>query len=373
MLWTSPGSSCATRRLSTLLGPTAWRSIEGRFNQGIDDPTRTLDVQSWGALFLLDDPSNETRVERAASALAFANATFLTSQVSALEPHLEARGYAPYDPPLVVWSEGSYGVALAYSRLGDADAAATVDADLAPLVRPDGAVLYAANTSIASPWYVPISSFAPLVIPPRPAVASRRGRHPPSADPRVWSQGRCLLRICFGDMHCMARARSCGKGGAVLELERECCARQCIRTATTFATAASTAGAAATATAADIAVAGSAAIYAAGAPSSTDLAGATLAAPVNAASLNDAASPTHSTSSSSLAACTTSCRTTDGRCCDLRWLVSGLRASSLWRPRVCQGSPAPSIRPCMAADGVDTESRETGAYRCAIDFEANLR
>lgn len=125
-----------------------WNADEKRFQQGYADSYPALDAQSWGTLYLLDN-STPIRLTRAETALAYVDATFRTSQKSYLSPQgINATGFGPYAPawwPVeAVWSEGSYGMALAYERAGWLNESKATLSGLKPLVAGDGSVLYSA-------------------------------------------------------------------------------------------------------------------------------------------------------------------------------------------------------------------------------------
>ena len=132
--------------------------------QGLDDWYDALDAQSWGAIFLADDATDTTRAARADQAMAFAETKFKVTQQSVLAPPpgvpasspgaiagTETVGFTPYQMTGIefgaVWGEGSYGVAAAYDRLGDAEKAAETAAGICGLIGADGGVLYAANVT----------------------------------------------------------------------------------------------------------------------------------------------------------------------------------------------------------------------------------
>lgn len=85
----------------------------GYFLQGLNDPTPTLDANSWGALFLWA----VGRATQASQALKFAEGKFKNSQVITGST-TRITGYAPDTARRTVWLEGTAGVAAAYQRLG---------------------------------------------------------------------------------------------------------------------------------------------------------------------------------------------------------------------------------------------------------------
>jgi hypothetical protein len=147
-----------------------------RFNMGYGDADKALDAQTWGALFLLGLDLDETWVgsllttlsidnaevhNRAREALDYAESHFAATQTSVLGSNEVATGYSPYIEPAAhddvndhgaVWSEGSYGAAMASIRLAAETSETTTMSDgaaiilgLNPLVDTDGSVIYAAD------------------------------------------------------------------------------------------------------------------------------------------------------------------------------------------------------------------------------------
>ncbi|WP_130011209.1 hypothetical protein [Serinicoccus sediminis] len=120
----------AADRLEAAIADLLWDPVAGGFLQGRSpsgpDPTRALDVDSWGAIWW----QATGRSELASAALARA--------ADLAWAHGGRTGYAPHlvQQPLV-WTEGTAGVALAQQRAGDAAGArATLDG-LGP-AGPDG-------------------------------------------------------------------------------------------------------------------------------------------------------------------------------------------------------------------------------------------
>lgn len=120
----------AADRLDAAVMDLLWDPAVGGFLQGRSptgpDPTRALDVDSWGAVYL----QATGRTDLAPSALARA-ADLATT-------HDGRTGYAPHlvQHPLV-WTEGTAGVALAQQRLADPAGSAATLAGLGPAL-PDG-------------------------------------------------------------------------------------------------------------------------------------------------------------------------------------------------------------------------------------------
>lgn len=147
----------ATRRL-------LWMPVENRFAQGWNesglDRTDPLDVHSWGAIFLAATGRAADAGATLAQCRGFAVTDAGVSGYLAFRPQ-------PAVPFLVraVWLEGSFGVALAYSRLGrDADCSALLGS-LLPAQRPDGSFpaatspapaqdLTTASSVAATTWFV---------------------------------------------------------------------------------------------------------------------------------------------------------------------------------------------------------------------------
>ncbi len=118
-----------------------WNEARGRFDQGVGDPARALDLVSWGGLFLRAVGEHE----KARRQLALLGDFRLDVNGVALSPDPESYnltyhgpgpigGYRPYaespgtydDPPEAVWAEGTWGALLLRLRLG-ADARADVE------------------------------------------------------------------------------------------------------------------------------------------------------------------------------------------------------------------------------------------------------
>ena len=137
-----PALATTAGQLAGRIVAALWDAPAGRFLQGLDaggapDGTDPLDVSSWGALFL----SASGHADLAAQALAH-TAVFASTVGS-------SSGYRAYHPeaafpsaPANVWAEGTAGVALARTRLGDPAAAGDLT-DLAALQHADGALPYA--------------------------------------------------------------------------------------------------------------------------------------------------------------------------------------------------------------------------------------
>jgi len=133
-----------------------WNSAQNRFNQGIGDPYRALDVQSWGTVWLMSNDQTASYGDartRSLDALSFADSFFYSTQASAING-FSVSGYGPYADSSnsfhseAVWSEGTYGVALAHLRLGDTDRMKTIVNDISSMQNVTGGVLYAAQETV---------------------------------------------------------------------------------------------------------------------------------------------------------------------------------------------------------------------------------
>lgn len=97
-----------------------WNTTEGRFNQGVQttgpDTADALDLHSWGAIFLqaIGETTKATDVMSVAALAPFAITIDGIGGYGIADP---AKGYPGMVPN--VWSEGSFGVALALKRIGE--------------------------------------------------------------------------------------------------------------------------------------------------------------------------------------------------------------------------------------------------------------
>lgn len=118
-----PGSGYLTRSIRVMNGllGTLWNAAEARFNQGYQtsgpDTADALDLHSWGAIFLV--AVGQTEKARAVMTDA-ALAPFLATVDGVTGYGIADPAKGGYDGLLPnVWSEGTFGVALALRRLGD--------------------------------------------------------------------------------------------------------------------------------------------------------------------------------------------------------------------------------------------------------------
>lgn len=139
-----------------LYGEHMWNIPQSRFNQGYDDTYFAMDVNSWGAVFLLSNgestPVGVDTAARVAGALSHLDTLYLQDQFCSLS-HQNATGYGPYADASnsfhaeVVWSEGTLGVALAHRRSGNFVRAEEVVSGLDAMWS-DGSLLYAAAETV---------------------------------------------------------------------------------------------------------------------------------------------------------------------------------------------------------------------------------
>lgn len=126
----------AADRLEGAIRQRLWQP-DGGFVQGATptglDTTRPLDGQTWGAIWL----TTVGRADLAATALADIPAYRVTDQGITGMLAFKAQPSIP-NPTPTVWFEGSFGLALAQARVGDAAGHAATLAALAAGQRPDG-------------------------------------------------------------------------------------------------------------------------------------------------------------------------------------------------------------------------------------------
>jgi hypothetical protein len=121
-----------------------WDPVENRFAQGLRpeglDTVEPLDVNSWGAIFL----DAVGRPDLAAHALGRTPAFGVADQ--GINGFLAFRTQPSVPHPLpVVWTEGSFGVALAQARNGDTSGYSQTMAGIAAAGRPDGSLPMASS------------------------------------------------------------------------------------------------------------------------------------------------------------------------------------------------------------------------------------
>lgn len=139
-----------------------WNEYWGKMTQGYGDPTDPLDTQSWGGLFLLGARSTHPEAnERVQRLMEYHDLHHASEQEVVYDGVLPAdmggiaRGYKPWnqdDVYNVVWSEGTYGVAILADRFQSTEAGSAIREGLIPMIRDDGAVLYASQSKQVSKW-----------------------------------------------------------------------------------------------------------------------------------------------------------------------------------------------------------------------------
>lgn len=175
-----------------------WDAANGRFYQGSDingvpDGVSSLDSGSWGGIMLI----NWGEMDKATSAITRLDAHYLVtySGSDGYRMFSEDDGVAGYTN---YWHEGTFGVALAYRRLGDNAKYASIVADAVALQEPDGGFKYVYGAvldpgvldreSISGPaWYImaahPEVTWAETIATP---LASRKFVHA-----EVWTDLEC--------------------------------------------------------------------------------------------------------------------------------------------------------------------------------------
>lgn len=145
-----PAYTAAAELVEDSLMRHHWNTARRRFDQGVGDPARALDLVSWGGLFLRATGRGElarlqllhleefavapTPVALSGEPDAY-NRTYATSDpVGGYRPYAESPGTYD-DPPATVWAEGTWGAILLRARLGE-DVTAAVD-DMLRLQRAD--------------------------------------------------------------------------------------------------------------------------------------------------------------------------------------------------------------------------------------------
>ncbi|PID33546.1 hypothetical protein CR969_00170 [Candidatus Saccharibacteria bacterium] len=174
-----------------------WNNSEGRFNQGLNDPTKALDTSSWGATFLYAIGERE----KAASALRF------------VDNFAHGQGYTPYlDIPATntVWLEGTFGVAHAQAVAGDQSRAISTTRNTYSLQSANGSWQYAtipdtineltdADSVASTAWYVLAAGYPEAVWSECIALASRSNQLAPTG-------GSQLSAMVFGSVLVLAGA-----------------------------------------------------------------------------------------------------------------------------------------------------------------------
>jgi hypothetical protein len=120
-----------------------WDSNNNRFYQGMDltgpDPSDPLDMHTWGAIWLhnigRDDLANQVMTTEALAPFALTN-----GGVTGYGAAYSSGGYPGIVPS--VWSEGTFGAALAFLAIGDTVNWQATIAGIAPGQRPDGSFRY---------------------------------------------------------------------------------------------------------------------------------------------------------------------------------------------------------------------------------------
>lgn len=131
--------------LDDAMQSTLWNSALARFDQGVSaagpDTADALDVSSWGAVQLLA-AGHEARAADALAALSSFEIT--DAGIDGYMPYYDSPAYPGAVPTL--WFEGSFGVALALHRAGDADGYRALIDSLGAAQAPDGSFPYATRS-----------------------------------------------------------------------------------------------------------------------------------------------------------------------------------------------------------------------------------
>jgi len=115
-----------------------WNQAEGRFDQGRDDPTDALDVNTLGALFLI----SIGRYDQAQGVLEYIEATFPIT-ITRADTGQVVQGYKPYTDMETLWTEGGLQLAMAYDHLGDLTARDAIITETEKMRGPEGGIMYA--------------------------------------------------------------------------------------------------------------------------------------------------------------------------------------------------------------------------------------
>ncbi len=159
-----PRFASAAQLVKTSLLSHHWNAAEGRFDQGIGDAAESLDLGSWGGLFLLavgeDAKATQSATWMERFRLTGTQITRSTDPGSYNTTYTSPgpiAGYQPYgagyvDPPATVWAEGTWGAVLFKMRRGQ-----DVTTDLESLQRlqaadPQGGFVQVTAGRSASPY-----------------------------------------------------------------------------------------------------------------------------------------------------------------------------------------------------------------------------
>lgn len=140
----TPAQLTKRDNLRTAMMTHLWDNGLGRFRQGIStagvpDNADPLDCHSWGAMFLAasGDMAKATQIMTEAALAPFAHTQ---GNVSGYSAYYAAGGYPGAIP--AVWSEGTFGVALAFLAIGDLDGWWTTIEGMMPGQEADGSYRY---------------------------------------------------------------------------------------------------------------------------------------------------------------------------------------------------------------------------------------
>ncbi|MFV0461026.1 MAG: hypothetical protein ACK5MT_19910 [Actinomycetales bacterium] len=148
--------STAAELVKTSLLEHHWNAAEGRFNQGVGDTAESLDLASWGGLFLLAVGERDKAAQSAHWMTRFGVRGQSVAESGYASPG-PIDGYQPYlagypNPPQLVWAEGTWGAILFSLRSGQ-----DVTADLESMHRlqaadPDGGVVQVTRSAPSVPY-----------------------------------------------------------------------------------------------------------------------------------------------------------------------------------------------------------------------------
>ena len=138
--------ACAASAIKQGLLTRLWAGdhfLQGLGSDGQDNPDDALDVNSWGAIFLLAVGEDA----KAQQALSYVEQHFTSTVegISGYEPYGGVAEGISWDEIELVWSEGSLGVAMAYVKSGNIDEAQLILHDMSHLQEhdPAGGLFYA--------------------------------------------------------------------------------------------------------------------------------------------------------------------------------------------------------------------------------------